>query len=234
MTKLRLLTAFLACLTLLGTATAHADDVLEGSPVVRRNLQFRASRHEIGAVFGTTLGDPYVRNLLPGVRYDLHLRDWIAVGADLLVGIPVQTSFSGDVENKVLKFSNETFEMETTYLRYLAQARIEVAPLIGKFMAFSSLPVQFDAHVQLTAGLAGVSGTAHIPSSNSLAPGVGGGVRVFVSRVLALTAEINDVFISRTLAVDRNSKAPTPQFIGHPIFTAGLSFFVPPDLKRAE
>ena len=58
--------------------TAVAEEVLEDSPVVRRQLQYRASRHEIGGLVASTLGDIYVRNLLPGVRYD-----WWAPGSRL-------------------------------------------------------------------------------------------------------------------------------------------------------
>lgn len=235
----RLPVRLLAWLLLLGLGAsllptrAWAEDVLEGTPVVRRNSLYRQGRHELAAVFGATLGDPYVRNLLPGVRYDFHLRDWLSLGADVLVGIPVTTPASQTIEAKVLKI-NPNFTMETTHLRFLTGAHVSVAPLVGKFIAFGSLPVNFDFHANLSIGAASVSGTAGIPQNLSIAPGVGGGVRVFISQVVAVTLDLNDVFVKRVLAVDRNSKAPPPSFQDSLIFTGGLSFFMPPDLERAE
>jgi hypothetical protein len=222
----RLLARLLACLLVAGLGAmlwpthACAEDVLEGTPVVRRNSLYRQGRHELAAVFGATLGDPYVRNMLPGVRYDFHLRDWLALGADVLVGIPIDTPASQTIEAKILASKvNPNFTMETTHLR---------------FIAFGSLPVNFDFHVNLSIGVASVSGTPNIPQTMSVAPGVGGGVRVFVSRVVALTFDLSDVFVSRTLAVTRDSKATPPSFQDSLLFTGGLSFFMPPDLERAE
>lgn len=223
----------LAVFTAMAPTAANADDVLANAPVVRRNLLFRQSRHEVAAVFGATLGDPYVRNLLPGVRYDFHLKDWLSVGADVMVGLPVDTVTTKTVEDKVTK-TNESFVMEATHLRLMTGAHVSVAPLVGKFMAFGSLPVNFDFHANLFLGMASVSGTANIAPKTSLAPGIGGGVRVFVSRLMAITIDMNEVFVDRVLAADRNSKSPNPTFQDNLVITGGLSFFMPPDLDRAD
>ncbi|HAN30452.1 MAG TPA: hypothetical protein DCQ06_02540, partial [Myxococcales bacterium] len=74
------------------------EDVLSGSPVVRKNLMYRAARHEINGMIGMTLADPYVRNVLPGVRYDYHLFDWLSVGGRLQVGIPVVTNLYNEID----------------------------------------------------------------------------------------------------------------------------------------
>ena len=182
---------------------ARADDVLEGSPVVRRNMQYRAGRHELTGVFGASMADPYVRTILPGVRYDLHLRDWLAVGGEVLVGIGTQSSASDTIDRKV-SVINPNFAMEATNVRLLAAGRVSMAPLVGKFVAFGSLPINFDAHVNLSVGFASVSGTPNIPAKGSIAPGVGGGVRVFLTTVLALTFDLDQVFVERSLAVNRD------------------------------
>ncbi len=219
--------------SMVASSTAWADDVLSNSPVVRRNWQLRGGRHELTAVVGATLGDPYVHDVLPGIRYDLHLRDWLAIGIDAMAGVPVETSETKTVQAKVEKI-NPNFTMETTHLRLLTGAHVQVAPVVGKFIAFGSLPVNFDFHINLSVGLASVTGTANIPANMSVAPGIGGGGRVFLSRVVAITADLNDVYVNRVLAVDRNSKAPLPSFQSSLVFTAGLSFFIPPDLERAD
>ena len=131
------------------------DDVLANSPVVRRQLMPRAGRHEVAALFGTSVGDPYVRNLLPGVRYDWHLFDWLSVGGRLQFGIPVETAMFEEIDTKVAR-SNETFEMEASNLSFIGLAHASVSPLVGKLLTFSSLPVNFDIHFDLCAGVVGV------------------------------------------------------------------------------
>ncbi|MBM4344853.1 MAG: hypothetical protein FJ100_15910 [Deltaproteobacteria bacterium] len=225
-------------LALLHAVPAQADDVLEGTPVVRRNSLYRAGRQEIGVVFGTSLGDPFVRNLVPGAHYDAHLTDWLSIGADLLVGIGVDTGMKAEITTKVGKH-NETFDMQTSRLALLAGGHASVAPMSGKFMLLASLPLHWDLHVNLGAGVASTPGITassggKAPPTFSVAPWVGGGGRIFLSRVLAVTADLNSWFISRTLSVDRNNQPPGAAFAGQLVFTAGVSFFVPPDLRRAE
>jgi hypothetical protein len=237
------LSALLTALALLAVplpfaAPAQADDVLEGSPVVRRNTQYRAGRQEIGVLFGSTLGDPYVRNMLPGARYDLHLTDWLAIGADLMVGIPLRTASADKIE-KLVTQNNEAFTMEASRVAALAGLRVTVAPLIGKFMLLDSLPMNYDFHVNLSLGMAwtpGISSTGlgTPPPSVSLAPGIGGGGRLFLSRVLAITLDLNDVFIKRVLSVNRNSQPPGAAYLDNLVVMAGVSFFIPPELKRAD
>jgi outer membrane beta-barrel protein len=208
------------------------DDVLSGTPVVRRNLMMRDGRQEIGVTFGTTMGDPYVRNLMPGVRYDLHITDWLSIGADAMVGIAMPTATSDEVEAKTVK-SNESFEMEATNLAFLAGARASVAPVAGKFLV-GTVPVNFDLHVNLGVGVASVSGTSSIPATISVAPMIGGGMRVFLSKVVAINVDLNDYFVDRTLAVDRNNKAPGTSFATNMMFSTAVTFFLPSSLRRAD
>lgn len=234
-----LLALVLGAAALLTAPVALADDVLEGTPVVRRNLQYRAGRQEIGALFGSSLGDLYVRNLLPGARYDYHIADWISVGADLQVGIPMETETRRQVEEKVTK-NNDTFQMETSRIAVLASGRTSIAPVTGKYMLLGSLPMHYDFHVNLSLGFASTPGIDAVAvggkkaPSFSLAPGVGAGVRVFLTRVVAVTVDLNDVFINRVMAVTRDGQPSTEAWVQHLVLTAGLSFFVPPDLKRAD
>lgn len=239
-TWIRPLLALVLCAAALTSASpALADDVLEGTPVVRRNLQYRAGRQEIGALFGSSLGDLYVRNLLPGARYDFHITDWIAIGADVQVGIPVDTVTREQIQEKVSN-QNDTFQMEASRIAVLAGGRVSVAPVTGKYMLLGSLPMHYDFHVNLSLGFASTPGIDTLgvggkkAPSFSLAPGIGAGVRVFLTRVVAITVDLNDVFINRVLAVNRDSQPSTEGYMQHLVLTAGLSFFVPPELKRAD
>jgi hypothetical protein len=228
------LLAVAAALCLLPPAVAAADDVLEGSAVNRRVPHYRAGRHEVSGVLASTLGDPYVHTVLPGVRYDLHLFEWLAVGGHLQVGIPIRTAMSEEIEAKVMR-SNENFAMEASSLLFLAGGQVSVAPLVGKMLLFEDVLLNFDVHLDLSLALAGVTsnGTA-IKNGLSLAPGAGGGFRLFLTDVMALCVNLNEVFVDRTLSVNRDNKARGSTFQGSTVASVGFSFFMPPKLRRSE
>ncbi len=234
---LLLLTGLLCAITIVGSPNlAHAedDDVLANSPVVRRQLMPRAGRHELAGLFGTSLGDPYVRNLLPGVRYDWHLFDWLSVGGRLQFGIPVTTAMFEEIDTKVAH-SNESFEMEASSLRFIGLCHASVSPLVGKLLAFSSLPVNFDLHFDLSAGVVGVgSNGPDLEAGVGFSFGAGGGVRIFLSRVLALTFDLQAISADRALSVNRDSKEAGGKTRFNMIFDVGLSFFMPPKLTRGD
>lgn len=235
----RRMAAFAVACTLVGVlpgnvAAAESDDVLKNAPVVRRQLQYRAARHEVTGIFGLTLGDPFVRNFLPGARYDYHLFDWLGFGGRLQVGVPVQTATFAEVDTKVAR-SNETFEMEATNLQLLATAHVSVSPVVGKLLVFDSLPINFDVHFDLSAGIASVASSGdNIETGIGFAGGAGGGLRIFLSRVLALTFDLEGLLVDRALSVNRDSKMTGRKARFNTLASFGLSFFMPPKLRRAE
>jgi len=231
-----LLIAAVATTSLVATPRqAHADDdVLANSPMVRRQLMPRAGRHEVAGVFGMSLADPYVRNFLPGVRYDWHLFDWLSVGARLQFGIPFTTALFDEIDTKVGR-NNQTFEMEASTLQFLGMAHVSVSPLVGKFLVFASLPVNFDVHFDVMAGVVNTGSTGtNIEPAVEFAGGFGGGVRVFLSRVLALSFDLQAVGVDRPLSINRDSKEVPGTFAFSTIFNVGVSFFMPPELTRGE
>lgn len=230
----------LLCLVTLGAlaaspSLAHAeDDVLAGSPVVRRNLQYRAARHEVAGLVGFTVGDPYVRSILPGARYDYHLYDWLSVGARLQAGVPVLSATYEEVETKVTR-NNDTFVMEGTSLRFLGLGHVSISPLIGKMLAFSSVPIQFDVHVDLLGGIVNVASTGDaLATGTGLSLGAAVGYRVFISDVLALTMDLQGISANRALSVNRDSKETGRKVRFNTVVNIGVAFFMPPKLRRAD
>ncbi len=223
-----------AAVTFTPAPAAAEDDVLANSPVVRRQLMPRAGRHEVAGLFGLSVGDPYVRNLLPGVRYDWHLFDWLAVGGRLQFGIPLETAMFEEIDTKVAR-NNETFEMEASSLRFIGLAHASVSPLVGKLLTFSSLPVNFDLHFDLSIGIVGTGSTGtNLDTGAGISFGAGGGVRIFLSRVLALTFDLQAITADRPLSVNRDSKEVGAKTRFNTIFDVGLSFFMPPKLSRGD
>jgi outer membrane beta-barrel protein len=215
-------------------AVAAADDVLAGSDSVRRALLYRASRHEIAGLVGTTLGDPYIRNILPGARYDFHLYDWLSFGGRLQVGIPVETTTYNEVDVKVTR-NNETFVMEASSIRMLGLAHVSVSPLVGKLMVLNGGSVHFDIHFDLMAGLAAIGSTGDaLTTGAGPSFGAGGGFRVFFSDIVALTAGLEALTTNRALSVNRDSKEEGQKVRFNTVLNVGLSFFMPPKMKRGK
>jgi len=241
MTTTRLLPALLAATAVVLTslapsiASAEEEDVLENAAVVRRQLQYRASRHEVTGLMGMSLAEPYVQTILPGARYDYHWRDWLSFGGRLQVGIPFLTQTYDQIDLKVAR-SNETFVMEATSLRIVALGHVSATPFIGKVMMFDSLPVNFDVHIDLSAGLVNVASTGDQIAGTGFGftGGIGGGMRIFFSRVIALTGDFQALVVDRAMSVNRDSKEAGGKSRFNGIFSAGISFFMPPELKRAD
>ena len=57
---------------------------------------------------------------------------------------------------------------------------------------------------------------------------------MFFSKAIALNVDLADVYMKRTLAVSRFGTAQDPVYGSNLLFSAGLSFFLPPNLKRAD
>lgn len=225
----------LACGALMTPQGAHAtDDVLAGSPVQRRNLQYRASRHEVTGLVGVTVGDPYIRTVLPGARYDYHLYDWLSVGGRVMGGFALQSDTYEEIDSKVTE-NNDTFAMEGTSLRFLALSHVSVSPLVGKMLAFSRVPIQFDVHVDLLGGIVNVGSTGDaLTSGIGLSLGAATGFRVFISDVLALTGDLQAISADRALSVNRDSKESGKKLRFNTIVSFGVAFFMPPKLRRAD
>ncbi|MCO4761087.1 MAG: hypothetical protein KC502_06255 [Myxococcales bacterium] len=216
-------------------STAFAlDDVLDGSPVVRRNLQYRSARHEVTGLVGMTLGDPFIRNILPGARYDYHMFDWLSFGGRIQGGIPIETQTYGEVDRKVTA-NNETFAMEASSIRLIALGHVSVSPLVGKMLAFSRLPIQFDVHFDLLAGMVGVGSTGdQLQTGTGFSLGAAGGIRVFLSDVIAITTDLQAISTTRALSVNRDSREEGYRSRFNTILNFGVAFFMPPKPSRAD
>jgi len=218
--------------SLLGALPASAEDVLKDTPVVRRQALYRANRHEMSPMVGFTLGEPFTNSILPGVGYTYHLLDSIAVGGDLLVGLRSNTAIADDINAKT-QAQSPNFQLASSSIRFMADLNVSFAPVVGKLMAFRSLPLHYDAHISLHGGLAGMKGEGRIPDSVTPAFGVGGGVRLFLSRFMAIDVDIREFFAKRTLAVNKDERAADPVFRPHTMVIVGLSFLLPPELETS-
>ncbi len=215
-------------------ATVYAEDVLEGNPVVRRQLQYRASRHEIGALGASTLGDIYMRNVLPGMRYDWHLFEWLSIGTRLHLGVPLPTATFEQIEAKV-SANNETFDMEASHLRFVGLGHVSVSPLVGKMLLYGENAADFDLHFDLMAGMVNVGSSGkNLKAGWTTAFGLGGGIRVFLSKVVALTFDIQTIAVDRALSVNRDNKAAGAKARFNPLISVGLSMLLPTKLTRGQ
>lgn len=232
--RLALAALIVSLAPVVGPRAAAADDVLAGAKPVRGALLMRESRHEVTGLGGITLGDAYVRNILLGARYDMHLYDWLSVGGRLQVGVPVTTATYDEVDVKVTR-TNDTFAMEASSLRLLGLAHVSVSPVIGKLMLFGRSPTQYDLHVDLLGGLAAVGSTGDaLTTGPGLALGVGAGFRLFFSNVVALNVGLETLTTDRAISVNRDSKEAGKKLRFNTLLNIGVSFFMPPKVRRGS
>src|SRR5687767_6136841 len=104
-TTRRILSALAAVVALCAfTERAEAQEVLltgplAGAPAVRKLRLYRQGRFEIAPSISFTLLDEYQRTILPGVRLNYNITDWLAIGGwGALGALKLPTSLTDEIQ----------------------------------------------------------------------------------------------------------------------------------------
>src|SRR3954469_20010024 len=76
--------AFALALALGAPSVAHAQErksPLADAPAIRKRVELRDKRCEIGVVAGSTINQDFYHAVLLNARLGFHLTDWLAIGA---------------------------------------------------------------------------------------------------------------------------------------------------------
>ena len=154
------------------------------------------------------------------------------MGARFQIGVPLTTTTFDQIEKKVV---SNNFAMEASHLRFIGLGHISVSPLVGKMLLYSETAADFDLHFDLMAGVASVGSNGNnLETGSTTAFGLGGGIRVFISKMVAVTFDMQIIAVDRALSVNRDNKAAGAKARFNPIISVGLSFLLPTKLKRGE
>jgi outer membrane beta-barrel protein len=222
MTKGTSFAAFAVALALSLPVAAQAQErksPLADAPAVRRRVELRDKRFEIGVGASTTVGADFYNAVMVSGRLAFHLTDWLALagwgGYNLTPNM--STSFNDKLQN-VLDDKPQSDRTPTLTDALAGMNRIgeafalqaEIVPFTGKFGLFSKLFMNYDFYAF------GGPGFVDFKSDNTCAQPLkdkscavtglkvganfGLGMHLFANDFFALNIEVRDLFVPNNAA----------------------------------
>jgi outer membrane beta-barrel protein len=221
----RLALPFLFALTLAIPTVAHAQrkSPLADAPAIRKRVELRETRFELGAGLVSTVNQPFYHGLMVGVRAGFHLTDWLAIsGIGAFNVSPISTGFHDRLIETLPQMAVPRPEMDfrapsvntansgINKPGMVFAGQVELTPFTGKYSLFGKLFAHYDFY--LLGGVAAVNLQAVNPGAPAcsdtnaanlvcvvtgmkLGGTVGGGFHSFFNDFLALNVELRSVVI---------------------------------------
>jgi outer membrane beta-barrel protein len=125
---------------------------LADAPAIRRRLELRDKRFEIGAGAGITVGQDFYHAVMVNGRIAFHLTDWLAIAAVGGVNLTprFKTSFNERLVDVLMDSTSDrspTKQAALDGMNYIGEmfaGQVELVPFTGKFSLFSSLFMNYD------------------------------------------------------------------------------------------
>jgi outer membrane beta-barrel protein len=198
-------------------AQAQHKSPLADAPAIRKRLELRSSRLEIGAGAGTTIN----QDVFVDVKVGFHATDWLsiaAVGGFALANI--DTGFKDSVVGTLPTGATDRAPSQSeavgsmNKISQMLGAQVEVTPFTGKYSLFGKLFAHYDFYAFVGPGLLNYTATtAGVPTCGDngvyapppmqpppcavtgfkLGVNTGVGVHSFINQFLALNFELRDV-----------------------------------------
>jgi outer membrane beta-barrel protein len=227
---------------------AAARDLNVQMYAVQQIYALRYHRFEVNPYFGLTMNDQFVSHNGPGLALNFYITNVLAVGVN---GNFYQGLNSSSAFNLQTSRAARIGEPITEY-QWNANANITYVPAYGKFAGFGDFIFHYDVFVLAGAGAISTRPIAVIDPDNrtfTFKPKVdvhlGGGLRIFFNRWLALTLEVSDYLYfeklenpkiadgldpktNKPLAQDSNTWLADGSYITNNVQAqVGLSIFLP-------
>lgn len=208
-------------------SVAHAQrrSPLADAPAIRKRVELRETRLELGAGFGTTINQTFFHGLMASVRGGFHLTDWLSISGTAAFDVSsISTGFhdalldtlpAQQVPRPMPDFrapSDAIADSTINKQKLILAGQLEVTPFTGKYSVFGALFAHYDFY--LFGGVAGVNLAAAKPSGaptcGSAAVAMGGscvvtgtkvgatfgaGLHSFFNDFIALNVELRDLMI---------------------------------------
>lgn len=216
----------IGCLVGIPAVTQAAQErksPLADAPAIRRRVELRDKRFELGVGVASTIGQDFYNALMLNVRLGFHITDWIglSVSAGVFNLTPEWRSSFNDKLNDALPASNQPGDTKTPTQHNAAAAenrigqiimpQIDIVPFTGKFSLFSRLFANYD--VYMVAGPSFVNLVKHgtiDPGSECCKavpyvgwkPGVnvGFGMHAFINNYFAINVEAHNLMYNNNAA----------------------------------
>jgi outer membrane beta-barrel protein len=202
-------------------AQAQRQSPLADAPAIRKRLELRETRFELGLSATTTVGQDFYHTIFLGPRLAFHINDWLSISANVGYGVAnLQSAFNQNLTDslyttdpRVPPLTKEPTKAEATAsmqkIKAMGAAQLEFTPFAGKFSLFGKIFAHYDFYIfgggafldveptTAGAGLAacGDTGTAHSCAVSGFKPGptAGVGMHAFIKDWIALNFEGRDI-----------------------------------------
>lgn len=202
-------------LALPGVAHAQRRSPLADAPAIRKRLELRETRFEIGVGAGSTIGQDYFHSVFVNGRLAFHLTDWFALGVVGGFGAAnIETAYherlSGSLSDMMPAVNREPTRTVANdsmqKIKWMVAAQAEFVPFTGKYSLFGKIFAHYDFYAFAGAGLLGVEPTnSAIPACTDTGmgqscalsgakpgPTAGLGLHTFFNQFVALNVELRD------------------------------------------
>lgn len=203
-------------------AQAQHKSPLADAPAIRKRLELRSTRVELGAGGATTIGQDFFHSVFIDVKLGFHITDWLSIAgfggfavANLDTGF--QTNVVGSLPPDNANPSRAPTRAEATAtmnkIQNMFGAQLEVTPFTGKYSLFGKLFAHYDFYALLgvgalnyaangSANACGDTGQLAAPPAQptpcavtglKLGLNAGVGAHSFINQFLALNFELRDI-----------------------------------------
>jgi outer membrane beta-barrel protein len=210
----------LAALLLPLAAQAQRRSPLADAPAIRKRLELRETRLELGAGLGSTLNQDFYHTVLANVKLGFHFTDWLSISgfagfaaANISTGFQSRVTETLNMNRDPATIAREPTSAEATAsmqkISSMLGLQLEFTPFTGKYSLFGKLFAHYDFYAFLGPGFINVAPTtpgltlpacdgamnARACDVSGLKPGgnVGVGMHTYFNQWLGLNVEVRDI-----------------------------------------
>lgn len=157
----------LSCLSLASIVaaypeTAHAQhkSPLADAPAIRKRVELRDKRFELGVAGGSTLNETFYHDILVSGHLAFHITDWLSIGAVGIFGVSSLSTGFNDELNSTLTTppqgrapSPGAAKAGWNKPASILLGQVEWTPFTGKFSLFGKLFAHYDFYIAPGVGL---------------------------------------------------------------------------------
>jgi outer membrane beta-barrel protein len=198
-------------------AQAQRKSPLEDAPAIRKRVELRETRFEIGPGFSSTLNQDFYHTFLIGLRAGFHLNDWLSIAGFASFAVANSDTGFHDRLVETLPTGMGSVPREPTQtqavgsmqkIKSLLGAQLEFVPFTGKYSMFGKIFAHYDFYLFGGGGfmdveptdpsVCGAANTMSDCGQTGFKPGGQGGVglHTYFNNWLALNIELRD-FVAR-------------------------------------
>ena len=238
MRKLIFLIGLLGCATLsltpLSVSAKAKDSVMKRllqEKAVRKQKYMRKNRLALSLITGSSTNDRFVRSYFVGGGVEYYLKDSFGIGVNGSMGILSEL----DLVSQIQSIRPSLGDLK--YFQGIGTSiggELIFVPAFGKVSVLGFLNAKYD--FQFTAGvnLIGLQSVANggVYDRTTIAPQVGGGLRLFFSNQIALNLQLKDLIYARSESIlpsDLNAEqhaSESASWQNHFIFHIAFNFFL--------